>query len=337
MDPSTEQNKEIRTKMKKLLLMLAFVGTMASVAAQVPKASITYNTTEDGTLVAEQSSKSVGLRALSVAIDPNITLELFSAVFPSAGLTVPTSFTESVNDFWKNGTEAAFLNTNTVRMVTAGNWRYVCVNDTQIPFFYWLGQPGGVVQGNWQGGPFRAKVRPGGIPISIDEFVFTAHLWDNAHALNKVERIPQYFREYRGKRADGSEDMSGPGSADYFEIRGIGQRIAFKATNPGEIGVVEAYAPEMKGATFIVEIVRGGVIIARAQVDVPFDPTQSISLQISRGLVFITGLANQQYRLEATSSFSPTSWQSVGSPVSAGNVPIIFAGNYRFFRALQGP
>lgn len=278
-------------------------------------------------------------------LDPSVKITMYASVCPAieAGQPVWNTYAGNVMSFLSGtGTESPVVDPANIHAVCYGKWGYVCV-DPSGQTAMWLGQltPGGIQRGN--GISFPMKIVTTGALISLNDVRITVSSWDAANSLGRVQVLSSYYPEARGIKTDGTFLTSGPSTAPVKEIQYVGPRAAYAASNQGDLNAISNYVNSVAGfgISCLVEVLRDGNVVARRQLDIPFNPSRAVLTQLNSSTLLIGGITNRQYRLQWTESVSPPYWQNFGLyglPVFGGEVDVSpVASDMRFFRVFQNP
>ena len=165
--------------------------------------------------------------------------------------------------------------------------------------------------------------------------------WDGPNSLGYTPKFDRYFPEIKGFQGS-SVFQTEPSTTEVNGINYVGPRAAYKASNAAGLLTISNYVAGLSnfGVTCRVLLRRGGVVVGRAQLDVPFGTNLFRVLQ-SPTSVSVNGSATQQYFLETSDTLLPGSWQPYGDglPVFGGvAVSKNQSQSMKFFRAVQkGP
>lgn len=280
-------------------------------------------------------------------IDPSVQIDIYFAVCPAieAGPAVWGPRVQSDQDFLNNqSAQAPAIVPDRFHQITLGAWQYLCVDDaTSLAnnTGMWLGQlvPGSAQRGNGISAPCRV-ISPN-FTFSLDDLTITTWLWNVAGSTN-VSTFDRYYPEAWGKTVNGTMIDSGPTSQQCSKFGYVGWRKSFTAHDQPGLNLISNYVKvAISGMSSMVELRRGGVVVARRQVDLPFsaDAAQlAITQQGGSGATTLTvqGKANQFYGLQSSSDLK--TWLPFGTPVLSGSpATVAKIGGYQFVRALQGP
>lgn len=280
-------------------------------------------------------------------IDPMVRIDIYFGVCPNidAGPGVWAPWVQSVMGVLDDKqVPASSITPNQFHQITFGIWPYLCVadatalaNNTGI----WLAEfiPNSPQRGNGISPPCR--VISTNTTFTLDDLTITTWFWNVAGSTN-ISIFDRYYPEARGKTADGAIVDSGPTSQQIKWFNFVGRRKAYTVHDQAGLDLIRDYVlTAVSGMSAKVELRRGGVVVARRQVDLPFKATTAPRLLIVRGAadtasLTVTGRANQYYRLQTSSLMS--AWRDYGLPVLSGSpVTITTSCDQQFFRAVQRP
>lgn len=277
-------------------------------------------------------------------IDPSVQIRIYASVCPAieAGNPVWDTYAGNVQSFWSGTTrEGAGIDPQWFYAITRGRWQEICV-DTTGQFPMWLGvpTPGGAQRGS--GISFPVDIKSPNTTFSLDGVVFTLWSWDAPNSLGYSPTFSRYYPELRGLK-DGITITSGSSSAQVNELQYVGSRVAYDARNQAGLDAVRNYVSGVSGygVSCKVELMRGGFVVARAQLDIPFNPSPARLIQLDKDMLYIGEIPNRQYRVEGTATPTAPHWLPLGDglPVFAGRVDVSTLGNPKMavFRVHQGP
>jgi hypothetical protein len=279
------------------------------------------------------------------ALDPSVTIDLYASVAPSPVLPeIWSPYLNNVHSFLAGVIkEAPSIDPGRFHAITAGSWRYLCM-DLFGKFPFWLAEP---TPGTPQRGSVIVFIYKIFSPtdLALSDVKTTITSWGTLNnALGKVTSFQTYSLNVVGTKAGGMVLTSGPASELVREIRCVWPFVAYSVHTQEDLNRIRDVClndPKF-GLTCLVEVSPGGSLVARKQLDLPFinsdhliSPKPSSLTQVSKSMLRVNGVTNQQYRLQSKASFG-ASWKTFGLPVFSGEDVIVPDTAGTLFRAFQG-
>lgn len=282
-----------------------------------------------------------GLRAQ--ALDPSVEVTMYATVCPAlfeAGETVWAPFATHTKGFLAGTVfELPTISPLGFHAITSASWRYVCVSSSS-EFPLWLGEPTlGVQRGNAITCPFRITFSQ---PTLVSHLMISYETWDKEGKRSGTVsglRITQFWDDTFGISSTGGTLTGYLTNTPLREVRSVGIRFTYLVDNQAGIEALLECPnfKQMAGLSCIVEVFHGETLLARGQIDLPFNP-EPARLQVNGSSIRVDGATNQQYRLQSKSMLAPSSWQTIGLPIFSGSDVSMSdtANTASMFRVFQG-
>ena len=273
-------------------------------------------------------------------LDPSTTVKMYATVCPALfvveeGVRVP--FTQNVKGFLA-GTLSEFPEVIPIgfHAITSASWRYVCSGN----FPLWLGEPTpGAQRGNGILCPFKVVFSK---PTVVSDIKISYYTWDfQGKRTDTIGLWVTRFDGYTfGVSSSGGILMSGYlTNTPLKEIRSVGMSFSYNTDSLEEIEKLKTNSCflQVAGLSCVVEVSQGETLLARGQIDLPFNP-EPARLQVNGSSIRVDGITNQQYRLQSKSMLAPSSWQTIGLPIFSGSDVSMSdtADTASMFRVFQG-